>query len=243
MQFTTLAVIIVASALPIAAQLTHPPQTVVLYYPGEAVTPSTGISLGYTINDAFASLQGLQQNVSISLTWPNGTRTSYQDFGSSHPSCHLGPAGIDYIKEAMNLTDLGKCARCSFLSRCVLTTADSYTATWNYTFGTSPDPSQANSSYCGPGPFSYQSFLINQTFAVQTDATSPVLPGARVTASFPSQPTGLVKSTSTQPASTGSESTPASQPTTSSGESFAFRVTYTHALSSLPLLAAVFALI
>jgi hypothetical protein len=69
----------------------------------------------------------------------------------------------------------------------------SYTAFWNFTYATSSDPSQANGSYCGPGPFSFESYVVNKTFSVNA-TTSEEQPAATVTTDLPQQPTGLVKS-------------------------------------------------
>jgi hypothetical protein len=69
----------------------------------------------------------------------------------------------------------------------------SYTAFWNFTFATSSDPSQANDTYCGPGPFSFESYVVNETFSVNA-TTSGQQPDATVTTDLPQQPTGLVKS-------------------------------------------------
>jgi hypothetical protein len=67
----------------------------------------------------------------------------------------------------------------------------SYTAFWNFTFATSSDPSQANDTYCGPGPFSFESYVVNKTFMVDDTQGQPA--DATVTTSLPQQPTGLVK--------------------------------------------------
>jgi hypothetical protein len=72
-----------------------------------------------------------------------------------------------------------------------LTSHCSYTATWNFTYAMSSDPSQANSTYCGPGPFSFEYYVLNKTFSVTSNETQGAL--ATITTQLPQQPTGLVK--------------------------------------------------
>jgi hypothetical protein len=55
----------------------------------------------------------------------------------------------------------------------------------------SSDPSQANSTYCGPGPFSFEYYVLNKTFSVISNETQGAL--ATITTELPQQPTGLVK--------------------------------------------------
>jgi hypothetical protein len=55
----------------------------------------------------------------------------------------------------------------------------------------SSDPSQANSTYCGPGPFSFEYYVLNKTFSVISNETQGAL--ATITTLLPQQPTGLVK--------------------------------------------------
>jgi hypothetical protein len=70
---------------------------------------------------------------------------------------------------------------------------------YNLTYGLSADPSQANRSYCGPPPYSYQSWLLNATF----DAAAGGRPGGdwsldnltTVTTRLPGTPTGVVLGT------------------------------------------------
>jgi hypothetical protein len=55
----------------------------------------------------------------------------------------------------------------------------------------SSDPSQANSTYCGPGPFSYETYILNKTFSVTSNEGQGGI--ATITTQLPQQPTGMVK--------------------------------------------------
>jgi len=79
-----------------------------------------------------------------------------------------------------------------------------YTIHWNITYGLSSDPLQANSSYCGPEPFSWQTFILNKTVTVLPEGALGhnggrlSVPLTTVVSQFPSEPTGQVPSGSSK---------------------------------------------
>jgi hypothetical protein len=83
-------------------KLEHPSQSVVLIYPTAPVNVhAMPFNLGYVLG---GGEEGLQTNVSLSLTWPNGTHQElslgFNDLGD----CTVYPGGSS---EIMNVTDLG----------------------------------------------------------------------------------------------------------------------------------------
>ncbi|KAF9071279.1 hypothetical protein BDP27DRAFT_1401475 [Rhodocollybia butyracea] len=71
-----------------------------------------------------------------------------------------------------------------------------YTIQWNVTYGIPFVPYEANSttSDCNPGPYSYQSLVLNKTFTTSGKAYGTVIETAvtTVTSSFATLPTGQV---------------------------------------------------
>ncbi|KAF9071277.1 hypothetical protein BDP27DRAFT_1446377 [Rhodocollybia butyracea] len=70
-----------------------------------------------------------------------------------------------------------------------------YTILWNVTYGIPFVPYEANSttSDCNPGPFSYQSLVLNKTFTASGPSTSGAnIEVTTVTSSFATVPTGQV---------------------------------------------------
>lgn len=68
-----------------------------------------------------------------------------------------------------------------------------YTFQWNVTYGVSSSPSEANSTnLCGPGPFSYQSWVLNKTLTASVMGPDVGILETTVTSSLPTEPTGKV---------------------------------------------------
>jgi hypothetical protein len=62
---------------------------------------------------------------------------------------------------------------------------------WNYTYGTAPNASVLNSTFCGPTHYSYESFYINATFEVVESGGNASAKETH-TGTLPSVPTGKV---------------------------------------------------
>jgi hypothetical protein len=66
----------------------------------------------------------------------------------------------------------------------------SYTVSWNFTYASGSDPTQANATSCGPGPFVYESYVLNRTFTA-TAAPSIEVGYSSVTTMLPEQPSAV----------------------------------------------------
>jgi hypothetical protein len=69
-----------------------------------------------------------------------------------------------------------------------------YTLFWNITYVLSSDPAQANKTYCGGGPFSSQSWVLNSTVQVVDEGSRFSETITQRDFQLPTEPTGLVKS-------------------------------------------------
>jgi hypothetical protein len=89
-------------------KLEHPSQSVVLIYPSSTVNVKMmPFHLGY--NDTVGVVDGLQHNVSISLTWPNGTHKELLLGFTSPGICATYPGpGFATSKAIVNVTDVGR---------------------------------------------------------------------------------------------------------------------------------------
>jgi hypothetical protein len=133
------------------------------------------------------SLADFTRLVNVTLYAPNGTM--------------IGAIGIGSFKDG-SISDTPICETfpgASYQGCSVVPDEGTYTIVWNVTYAISSDQSKANGSYCGPPPFSTQSFIFNDTFTASvvqaidpaesfTDAVSSS------TARLPTKPTGKVNS-------------------------------------------------
>jgi hypothetical protein len=87
-------------------KLEHPSQSVVLIYPTAPVNVhAMPFNLGYDLGSVtVGEVEGLQTNVSLSLTYPNGTHVELSLGFNSLGDCTVYPGGSS---ETMNVTDLG----------------------------------------------------------------------------------------------------------------------------------------
>jgi hypothetical protein len=189
-----------------AAKLVDLPTNVTLIHPIGKVNKSEKVSFGFadtSLKDVF----GVSYTITSSYTYPNGTSG-------------LGPGNSMRDGECFNSSTVGGGAEDAFLAdvigSCVsyihsthyalslhglpliLSCRCRYTISWNYTYTTSADPSQANATFCGPGPFSHQKFLLNTTFEVVDQGASTTTgrntTAQTVTSRLPTAPTGKVNS-------------------------------------------------
>jgi len=172
---STVSLFLLSWTLPYA-HATSPPRDVELIYPASAVNLNQTVDLGWASTNDSASLLGFTQNVTVSVTFPNGTNRPVIDSQSPNNSTCVGSTGF---------------ATGSFIADQIGT----YIAYWNYSYGISSDSSQVNSTYCGPPPFSFQSWLLNHTFDAQTLGSNVVALNTTASSNLPTQPTGSVKST------------------------------------------------
>jgi hypothetical protein len=99
-------VALVAFSLGSAAKLTRLPQDVVLNYPDSHVDVNSTFELGY--DETYGVVDGLQRNVTISLSYPNGTNRVIAQ--TSPPEGYNAcPAGSGHgVLAKVNVTDIGR---------------------------------------------------------------------------------------------------------------------------------------
>jgi hypothetical protein len=103
---TPLALLTAVAAATAKPKLVRPSQRVDLIYPADTVNLHQVFSVGVADNSP-AAISGLQENVTISLTWPNGTRA---DLITAVNNC-TPSAGLSGAYTAnVNATDVGRCA-------------------------------------------------------------------------------------------------------------------------------------
>lgn len=67
---------------------------------------------------------------------------------------------------------------------------------WGIAYGTSVDPSDAKPDFCGPPPFSFETWELNATFSVserETIEVGTIGLSPTIATMLPTQPTGSVK--------------------------------------------------
>ncbi|KAL0580543.1 hypothetical protein V5O48_001447 [Marasmius crinis-equi] len=171
-------------ALLTAALAVSPPSSLAIIIPK---LPSSGINIGTVIPLGFSdedkdnnTYWGLHRIVNVTVTYPNGMNRTIARFGSFNDSstgCQVFPG--NKLAGTFQADQNG-----------------TYTAQWNITYGISSTPSQINktSNNCGPGPLSFQSFILEYKFDVNGTRTLPALklPQATETRNFGSEVTGEV---------------------------------------------------
>lgn len=142
---------------------------------------------------------GLARSVNVTFTRPNGTISggvvvNPLNTGTLFVPCGGGGGGG---WSSILADQEGVCVQVLLDSLLVLT--DSfvlirYVIHYNITYGMSSDTSQANSTFCGPPPYSFQSWIVNSTFNVRAPAEGDggTLTPASFTTGLPSAPTGMV---------------------------------------------------
>jgi len=133
---------------------------------------------------------GLLQNVKMSYRQPDGTDV---------PSSSFGPAftqGGSFRSDGYSPAQCRTFPGTSTTNEVNASQVGNYTFFWNVTYVMSSDPTKANDTYCGPPPFSEQSWLLNSTVEVidVNAGTAVVAATATTTQPLPSKATGKVNS-------------------------------------------------
>ncbi|KAF5349053.1 hypothetical protein D9758_012681 [Tetrapyrgos nigripes] len=177
MLFLTQALAIFISYSAHATRAASPPDSISLIFPtSNEILFNSSLPIGITDPE---TIFGLARIVNITRSFPNGIVQKGIVIGTdSEEDCTIfGTEELEYL--AFNVSG-------------------EHTIHWNITYGLSSDPSQANSSFCGPKPFSWQTFILNKTFTVleQDNRTGSgsggqlEVPTATFVSQLPSEPTG-----------------------------------------------------
>jgi hypothetical protein len=142
-----------------------------LVYPGLPPSPGDTVHVGALIVQSVP--YHLPHNVSIALTWPNGTTRALVDARQAPDDC-AQPTNQSFGADAM-VVDVGR-----------------YFATWNVTFSDSAFPTNKNGS-CGPPPYFGSTFHFNRSFSVH-DPSSTVGPMATGLSAEITETVAVVKS-------------------------------------------------
>lgn len=206
-QVLLLTILYALSCLAASYKEQTPPDYVIYSYPTNNVTVNDTILLGIDGGaiEVPHDYYGLVYDMSISLTYPNGTNASLVFIGSlvDPQGTHCRGKGSpppepgDLLSGAyVRVGEAGKYVVDSSLFEqklsCLLRR---YTAFWNVTYGSSTDPAIANQTSCDLSRLSYETWLFNASFnAVEPQgANGHFLPiYTTVTTDFPSQPTGKI---------------------------------------------------
>jgi hypothetical protein len=192
----------------VLAGSTDPPGNLILIRPtpNQSVPQNSNLTFGFVSTNK--QYYGLVQNIKMSYSQPDGTKVDGASFGPAITSdnsyspaeCRTFP-GTSTLN-SVNATQTGKCVFSSsvlsfppFYSN-LFDSVHSYTFFWDVIYVESSDSSKANSTYCGPPPFSKQNWSINSTTTVvDADLGTAVMASATsTTQDLPSKPTGKVNS-------------------------------------------------
>ncbi|KZT38265.1 hypothetical protein SISSUDRAFT_1047204, partial [Sistotremastrum suecicum HHB10207 ss-3] len=155
------------------------PDSFGLIYPGAPAVVGENITIGI---EPPSGLQGWPFNISIVALLPNGTTTpifsassfdKLPDFASAIAT--PPPSAVSLITGILNLSLVGI-----------------YQIDWSLTYYFSSDPSQANGTYLGPGPFSSQTWVLQRNLTAVNgtgSGSSGIPPQLTVTTELPSLPT------------------------------------------------------
>jgi len=162
----------------VSATLESPPSTVVLIGPPPEAEYLFNSSVGVGFIDiGNGTYTGMFRNVSLYASYPNGTNFPLMSIFTT--DCSTENFGRQASTTSFHADSEGQMA-----------------VHWNVTYGVSSVPAQSNKSYCGPGPLSFQSFILNSTITVKSKLNSTVngdmLP-VTVTTTLPTVPTGQVQ--------------------------------------------------
>jgi len=165
-----------------------PPGSITLIRPNPNINVPQYANLTYGFTSSNTQYWGLIQNIRMWYMMPDGTQNesstygpaitsggTFQDSGYSPDECRSFPGTTTL--NVVNVTETGM-----------------YTFFWNVTYVESSNSGQANSTYCGPPPFSQQNWLLNSTVKVAEADLGTAIVGAigTTTRGLPSKPTGRV---------------------------------------------------
>ncbi|KZS90115.1 hypothetical protein SISNIDRAFT_524542 [Sistotremastrum niveocremeum HHB9708] len=165
-----------------------PAGSIGLFYPtSQAVTVTgTKIQIGETVN---IGIEVYNDDISTALAF-NTSMTALLPNGTTVPIFHSGP---DYEVNGMQCAEGDTDTIIS--GPLNISLAGTYAITWNLTYFTSANTSQVNRTFCGPGPFTAQTWLLTQNITAaqgghgeSSNATTPPAVPV-VTETLPSKPT------------------------------------------------------
>jgi len=182
---TFLAVFLVPVAF---ARTISPPNTIQLIHPD----PEKRVPRDTTVTFGFAqpsdTIYGLIQNITLSYTQPDGSNVQAGSYGTPYLSSDGSFKFTGYSSNQCRTFPGSSMTRDVTVSQTGV-----YTFIWKIVYIMSADPTQANTSYCGPEPFSNQSWTLNSTLnVVDTSLGGGVAPTTTVAQRLPSEPTGKV---------------------------------------------------
>ncbi|EIN08298.1 hypothetical protein PUNSTDRAFT_134690 [Punctularia strigosozonata HHB-11173 SS5] len=159
------------------------PQDIVLVAPNSTVPLGAKACVGWETPSDFKGYVGIGTDYQFFLVGPNNDViaqiTDLANMTGSLPRVpHECESPINVASTCPIVSDPG-----------------TYIISLNITYNMSSDISQVNSSSCGPGPFSTQTFRFNTSFEASDTNAGPnvTISGAKTTVTFPTAPTGLVK--------------------------------------------------
>jgi hypothetical protein len=197
----------------ISAQNKPIPQNIILLYsPQEKVPLRETIEFGFQ-NNFTERIFGVQRTVLATLTDPLGNVVvSHLNQSDTCAAGGLGGAlNGSESKIGLDLHTTGKWVlKVHFGTQILRIDVLSRWLRWSInreiTYNVTADPSKANSTYCGPGPYSIESWNLTHTFEVIQVGTSSVVVGTATAATFtselPSEPTGKGRDDTNTTAST-----------------------------------------
>ncbi|THU94419.1 hypothetical protein K435DRAFT_839864 [Dendrothele bispora CBS 962.96] len=151
LNFTPFLLILVLDVIPSILCASFPPFSLVAPENNSTLPRNSTIDIGYTENHQ--AIDNLNLSASIVVTYPNTTTS---------PVWLEGPLFVTVD----NHTTEGICGGTANTSTSFRTNQSGmYIVTWNLTYSTSPQ-NVTDSGSCGPGPFTFESFVFNQTYHV-----------------------------------------------------------------------------
>jgi len=186
---TTATAIILALLAPLAVfAAVDPPGSIALIRPDPEVRVPQYANLTYGFTSSKTQYWGLIQNIRMSYAQPDGSRIESSTYGPSITS------GGSFENSGYSPQECRSFPGTMTLNEVNATQTGQYTFFWDVTYVESSDSTKANSSYCGPPPFSQQTWTLNSTVTVADANLGPGIIAAigSTTQDLPSKPTGRV---------------------------------------------------
>jgi len=183
------AILFVVLAPLVAARAVSPPGSVHLIRPNPNIRVPDSAVITYGFAEDTNQIYGLVKNITMYYMQPDGSQVASDSFGSDFTNQDGSFDNGGYSPdECRNYPGT------SMTSNFSASQPGNYTLFWDITYVMSSDPTKANSTYCGPGPFSKQNWLMNSTvIVVEASLGSGVDIGTSTTdVNLPSSPTGRV---------------------------------------------------
>jgi len=183
---TTIILVLVAALAVFAA--VDPPGSITLIRPDPKTQVPQYANLTYGFVSSKTQYWGLIQNIQMSYSQPDGSRIQSSTYGPSITS------GGSFQNNGYSPEECRSFPGTTTLNDVNATQTGQYTFFWDVTYVESSDSTKANSSYCGPPPFSEQNWVMNTTVTVVDANLGPdiVAATASTVQDLPSKPTGRV---------------------------------------------------